>query len=200
MPLLREGSEIMGEVKNTMAESLDRLRRMCESVDAQAHLIAERDEGTQKFLEGHRQDMEDLYKGIVEAYKDSERQKYETDGLVYMSDAWAGDMVRASNAAKMRAALEQIAHYDDSEYGMDDYGCADGHNCADIARAALAEPSRNCDVIAPQNLVDEFCKFMDFDVMDERNGFADGQYKFMQEHWFEFSKWITMPYAPEERR
>lgn len=145
MLLLREGSEIMGEVKNTMAESLDRLRRMCESVDAQVHLIAERDAGTQKFLDGHRQDMEDLYKGIVEAYKDSERQKYETDGLVYMSDAWTGDMVRASNAAKMRAALEQIAHYDDSEYGMDDYGCADGHNCADIARTALAAPSRNCD-------------------------------------------------------
>lgn len=104
----------------------------------------------------------------------------------------------SGNGAKMREALEKIAHYDDSEYGMDDYGCADGHICADIARTALAEPARNCDVIAPQNLVDEFCKFMDFDIMDERNGFADGQYKFMQEHWFEFSKWITMPYAPKE--
>lgn len=78
--------------------------------------------------------------------------------------------------------------------------CGNIATCAAIfkARAALAEPPRNCDVIAPQNLVDEFCKFMDFDIMDERNGFADGQYKFMQEHWFEFSKWITMPYAPKE--
>ena len=67
----------------------------------------------------------------------------------------------SGNGAKMREALEKIAHYDDNEYGMDDYGCADGHNCADIARAALAEPPRNCDMETVADQVrryQAFCK------------------------------------------
>lgn len=151
----------MREVKNTMAESLDRLRRMCESVDAQVHLIAERDKGTQKFLEGHRQDMEDLYKGIVEAYKDSERQKYETDGLVYMSDAWTGDMVRASNAAKMRAALERLKPLCQSvwESGGGEDVSAEIAEMMDIIKDALSAPPRNCDVGTAEEQDERFDAF-----------------------------------------
>lgn len=50
------------------------------------------------------------------------------------------------DAAKLREALERIAHYTDNRDGMDDPYCADGHILADIAKEALKEPIRNCDV------------------------------------------------------
>lgn len=40
--------------------------------------------------------------------------------------------------AKMRKALEKIAHYCDDENAMDDPFCADGITCAKIAISALA--------------------------------------------------------------
>lgn len=50
----------------------------------------------------------------------------------------AENATTTGDGAKMREALNKIAHYDDNEYSMDDYNCADGHVCADIARAALS--------------------------------------------------------------
>lgn len=64
------------------------------------------------------------------------------------------------NNKATREALEKIAHYDDSEYGMDDPYCKDGRICADIARKALAKPPRNCDVGTAREQskrFDEFC-------------------------------------------
>lgn len=42
-----------------------------------------------------------------------------------------------ASASKWREALEGIAHYCDDRYRMDDYCCADGHICAEIAKKAL---------------------------------------------------------------
>lgn len=103
------------------------------------------------------------------------------------------------NGAKMREALEKIAHYDDSEYGMDDYGCADGHNCADIARKALAEPPRNCDV----GTVEEQAKRMDKFCDSHRHGF-DGRSRYACENCKFISvdrcelAWAQLPYESKE--
>ena len=47
------------------------------------------------------------------------------------------------NVSAMRRALEELAHYDDNDANMDDPYCRDGHNCAEIARAALATIKEN---------------------------------------------------------
>ena len=47
------------------------------------------------------------------------------------------------NVAVMRRALEELAHYDDNDANMDDPYCRDGHDCAKIARAALATINEN---------------------------------------------------------
>lgn len=60
---------------------------------------------------------------------------------------------------KWREALNKIAHYDESEYSMDDYNCADGHICADIARAALAAPVRNYEVGTVEDQYNRFTEF-----------------------------------------
>lgn len=60
-------------------------------------------------------------------------------------------------------------------------------------RAYKGDP-RNCDVFPDHRIVDEFCRYMGFDPMDPKNGYADGQDRFMRDNWFLFSKWITRPY------
>lgn len=47
------------------------------------------------------------------------------------------------NVSVMRRALEELAHYDDNDANMDDPYCKDGHDCAKIARAALATINEN---------------------------------------------------------
>lgn len=47
------------------------------------------------------------------------------------------------NVSAMRRALEELAHYDDNDANMDDPFCRDGHDCAKIARAALATIKEN---------------------------------------------------------
>lgn len=47
------------------------------------------------------------------------------------------------NVSVMRKALEELAHYDDNDANMDDPFCRDGHDCAKIARAALATIKEN---------------------------------------------------------
>ena len=103
---------------------------------------------------------------------------------------------KLGNTAKLRKALGIV--YDWILKAGNVYGYPDTEQkrrqLYDMMTSALAAPARNCDVIPSKDLVDEFCKSLGYDVMDERNGYADGQNRFMQEHWFEFSKWITMPY------
>ena len=68
------------------------------------------------------------------------------------------------------------------------------------AKDALAIPRRNCDVFAHDKLVSSFCKFMNYDEMDPKNGFADGLNEFMREHWFTFALWITQEYKEPTKK
>lgn len=95
------------------------------------------------------------------------------------------------DAAAMRKALIRCATL--GEYCFQDIHA----EVANVSRAALAEPPRNCDIIPDEKLVDEFCRYLGYDPMNPNNGYADGQDRFMREHWFEFSKWIVMPYNQE---
>ena len=69
------------------------------------------------------------------------------------------DAESIGNAAKLREALEKIAHYADNRDAMDDPDCAYGHILADIAKTALAAPPRNCDVLSAQEQTEKFNQF-----------------------------------------
>ena len=97
------------------------------------------------------------------------------------------DAESVGNAAKMREALEYIAHYCDSEYGMDDPGCADGHILADKAIAALAAPPRNCDV----GTAEEQMKRQYDTMCNTTKACPDSDWSCKEC----FAKWAQMPYG-----
>lgn len=97
--------------------------------------------------------------------------KAATDAINLTEEKWRR---QCADMAKLREALEkcakmgeqidcQLGSSDATVYAFRDERCL-AHNISECARAALAEPPRNCDVLTPEVLLNEFINEMPEEV------------------------------------
>jgi len=122
------------------------------------------------------------------------RHQHDRELLHHYADRLEAALAReCGDVAKLREALEKIAHYTDNRDAMDDPGCADGHILADIAKTALAAPPRNCDVGTAE---EQLKRFKDFCRIISKDETCDGCPLFPQCSTLEHCTlaWAQMPY------
>ena len=124
---------------------------------------------------------------IARMRSDAEEDEYTPDGILGQTLHSLADELDAAhkreidelkkqvgNAAKLRKALEKCANMgeqidcqlgssDATVYAFRDERCL-AHNISECARAALAAPARNCDVLTPEVLFNEFINEMPEEV------------------------------------